>query len=232
MAQQLVDIEGLGEVTIVKRRGSRNLRITVASNRKVRVSQPTWLPYSAGIKFAKSHIAWVETKLASLGHNLLANGMIVGKSHRLRFIKRPGATRSRVTDSEIIVSGPDDPLAKEVQAIALTACQRALRRQALDLLPQRVEELADTHAFKYRSLKIKKMTSRWGSCSSRGDIAISYLIMQLPWAMIDHVIVHELVHTRHMNHSPDFWTTFEAVAPGAKEQRKQMRELRPSLLPI
>jgi predicted metal-dependent hydrolase len=76
-------------------------------------------------------------------------------------------------------------------------------------------------------VQIRKLTARWGSCSSAKVITLSYYLMQLPWPLIDYVLLHELSHTEHMNHGSDFWGKFESVLPGAKVLRKEIRTYKP-----
>jgi predicted metal-dependent hydrolase len=79
----------------------------------------------------------------------------------------------------------------------------------------------------YHSVKVKRLASRWGSCSSNKVITLNFFLMQLPWPLIDYVLIHELIHTRHMNHSPDFWNDFERIHPGAKNTRNILKQYRP-----
>ena len=53
--------------------------------------------------------------------------------------------------------------------------------------------------------------------------------MQLPWALIDYVLLHELSHTKALHHGPDFWKVFEAVLPGAKQRRKELKDFKPAI---
>ena len=70
---------------------------------------------------------------------------------------------------------------------------------------------------------------RWGSCSSDQMITLSYFLMQLPWDLIDYVILHELAHTKHLNHGPGFWSELEALCPDARARRKSIKEFRPAI---
>ncbi|MGZ6005017.1 MAG: M48 family metallopeptidase, partial [Candidatus Saccharimonadales bacterium] len=116
-----------------------------------------------------------------------------------------------------------------VQAKALIGCERALRQEAETLLPQRLKQLADKHDYSYTGVDIKKLKSRWGSCNQHHHISLNLYLMMLPWALIDYVLLHELNHTKHLNHSPSFWTEIETKMPHAKQLRKQLRAFQPSL---
>jgi predicted metal-dependent hydrolase len=118
-------------------------------------------------------------------------------------------------------------VAPAVQSAVKKTAERALRKEAEKLLPPRLGELAKKHGFTYKSIRIKKLTSRWGSCSSERVITLNYFLMQLPWRLIDYVLIHELVHTKHLNHSSGFWSEFDRTMPGAKKIRAELKAHRP-----
>ena len=228
MAQKTVWLPEIGEVVLSKRRGTRNIRLSVSANGQIRVGMPAWVPYSAGISFALSRKDWLIKHKTKHEPQLLKDGDRIGKSYRLRFQKvAETKTSSRIHGAEVIIKTNQLFSEKTVQSKAKVAAERALRREAERLLPARLAELASRHNFKFRSVKIKKMTSRWGSCSSQKVITLNYFLMQLPWELIDHVLIHELVHTKHLNHSASFWAEFETVYPGAKKTRKLIHNYRP-----
>lgn len=232
MPQRRVIIPEIGEIILAKRRGARNLRLSVTAKGEVRVSMPSWTPYAAGINFARGRADWILKHLQNYQPLLLIEGMRIGKVHRLHFNKAASsATRTRVTSAsvEINTSLPfDDQL---VQAKAVAAAERALRVEASHLLPQRLAGLARQQGYKYKEVRVRKLTSRWGSCSHQKVISLSYYLMQLPWPLIDYVLLHELIHTEHLNHGPDFWAAFERSLPGAKKLRKEIRAHKPRLEP-
>ncbi len=110
------------------------------------------------------------------------------------------------------------------QQIMSVAEESLLRRQAHAYLPGRLKQLADTNGFVYTSLKINKSRGRWGSCSSRKSINLSLYLMKLPAHLIDYVLLHELCHTKIMNHSPQFWHLLDQVTDGkAKLLRRELK---------
>jgi predicted metal-dependent hydrolase len=117
----------------------------------------------------------------------------------------------------------------EAQLAASKASIRALRSQAATLLPQRLEQLATKHDFSYTSVAIKQLKSRWGSCDQNGNITLNLFLMQLPWDCIDYVLLHELLHTRIMQHGPVFWGALTEVLPNHKELRRTIRGYQPVL---
>ncbi|MDL2256075.1 M48 family metallopeptidase [Parabacteroides sp. OttesenSCG-928-K15] len=103
--------------------------------------------------------------------------------------------------------------------------KNVLRHEAKRLLPQRLSLLATKHGFSFSGVKITSSLTRWGSCNSRQSINLSLHLMQLPWHLIDYVILHELCHTREMNHSPRFWALMDSVTDGqAKALRQELKK--------
>lgn len=233
MPQKIFKVDGVGDVLVVKRKKSRHLRLSVTPANKARVSIPTWMPYSAGITFVKSKKSWLERHMSEHGPELLADGDAIGKFHRLRFeLSMHGKSRTRISGNEIFIYSTLPFVEPEVQALAVKAAERALKLQAERLLPHRLAELAKKHGFEYSSIKIKKLTSRWGSCNHKKEVSLSFYLMQLPWDLIDYVIVHELAHTVHLDHSQDFWRLMEQKIVNYKLLRKEAKKHKPYLKSI
>ena len=227
------DVNGIGKVKVYKRRGTRSLRLTVVADGTVRVTMPIWAPYQAGVAFIASRRAWIQAH-HSQSATLLVHGQQIGKVHRLVFQPDPlvDTVRTSVRRAEVIISHSPRTLTSDevVQAAAQAACWRALKLQSKQLLGRRLEQLALAHNFTYKSLSIKRMKSRWGSCDQHGNIVLNLFLVQLPWEFIDYVILHELTHTKALHHGPDFWQLLESHLPDARDQRRKMKIYRPSLL--
>ncbi len=221
-------------MTLAKRRGTRNLRLSINASGRVRVGMPHWLPYKSAIAFAKDRRDWIAEQQILNQQAVLRNGVRVGKAHTLYFSKDPSARgiKTRVDKVAIHITSPYEESDHMVQHKARIASERALATEARTILPYRVKSLSALHGYPYEELRIRKLTSRWGSCSSQKIITLSYFLMQLPWELIDYVILHELVHTRHLDHSPGFWRALEELAPGAKALQKEIRAHKPRVQPI
>lgn len=89
--------------------------------------------------------------------------------------------------------------------------EEALRRNAKIILPPRLYMLSGKHNLPYNKVKINSSRGRWGSCSAKKDINLSYFLVLLPQHLIDYVLLHELCHTREMNHSDRFWDLLNSV---------------------
>jgi len=104
------------------------------------------------------------------------------------------------------------------------------RRQAKLTLPPRLQALAAARGLHYQRVSIHKSRTRWGSCSSKGNISLSLYLMILPSYLQDYVMQHELTHLIEMNHGPRFWELLNEVTDGkALQYRKEMKEYNGSI---
>lgn len=99
----------------------------------------------------------------------------------------------------------------------------ACRKRAKEFILNRLERYAHLYGLSYRRVAVKNMKTRWGSCSRKKNLNFHYRLLLLPLALADYVIVHELCHLKHLNHSKRFW---DLVACAAPDHRKRRRELR------
>ena len=100
----------------------------------------------------------------------------------------------------------------------------ALAYDALKVIPERVEYFAKVIGVTYGKITVRNQKTRWGSCSSKGNLNFNCLLMLAPPEVLDYVVVHELCHRKQMNHSKAFWLEVEKVLPDCKEARKWLKE--------
>lgn len=96
---------------------------------------------------------------------------------------------------------------------------------ARDTLISRTQLLADRMGVKITAVKVNSARTRWGSCSAKRSINLSWKLIAAERRLIDYVIVHELCHTIHMNHSDAFWSAVEAVIPDYRECRDKLKDV-------
>ena len=87
-----------------------------------------------------------------------------------------------------------------------------------------VAYFANKHNLMVNQVRIKNQKTMWGSCSSKNNINLNYLLLMAPMGVIDYVIVHELVHTIHRNHSTDFWDSVESIMPEFQEHKRWLKK--------
>ena len=101
---------------------------------------------------------------------------------------------------------------------------KKLADKALQHIPKRVSYYAKQIGVTYEKITIRNQKTRWGSCSSKGNLNFNCLLMLTPPEVIDYVVVHELCHRKEMNHSEAFWAEVEKILPYYKEQVKWLKE--------
>ena len=100
----------------------------------------------------------------------------------------------------------------------------ALKQRAREYLPGRVALYAPRVGVSYGRITIRAQKGRWGSCSRQGNLNFNCLLMLAPSEVRDYVVVHELCHRKHMNHSDAFWTEVERVMPGFRLHRQWLKD--------
>jgi predicted metal-dependent hydrolase len=101
---------------------------------------------------------------------------------------------------------------------------KQIRQKARRFIPARVDFLARKFGFKYGKVSLRNQKTRWGSCSSQNNISLNIALVLLRPALIDYVILHELAHTQHKNHSAEFWNSLERISPDYKRLRRELKK--------
>ena len=111
------------------------------------------------------------------------------------------------------------------QVIALSPAEvRATKKKAKEYLTRRCEHFAPRMGVDFQSVKVNSARTRWGSCTSEGNLNFTYRLIFAEPELIDYIVVHELAHRREMNHSPRFWAVVEATLPDYRKHRAALRE--------
>lgn len=121
------------------------------------------------------------------------------------------------------------PLGDPSNQRARDAKKRILMKKAKEYLPYRLEYYAKLYGYKYDKCRLSHAATRWGSCSSNRTISLNIGLMQVPEPLRDYVILHELAHLNHMDHSPEFWREVGSHDPRYKEHRKKLKLFSPGV---
>ncbi len=231
--ERKVFLTDIGEVRIKKRKGSRRISIRINPEGHVSMTVPYFTAYSEAEKFLLSKMGWVKQKLIELNEKK-APRIVYSEENlpRTKFheiiISRNSTEKLRRKFSqslcEIFIPAEADIKRKEIQDYIKSAIVEIYRREAKIILVNRCRALAAEHGFRIKEVKVKKMKSRWGSCSSKGNINLNIFLMAIPDELSDYVILHELVHTRVLNHSGAFWSELQQILPDARSLSKKMRK--------
>lgn len=98
------------------------------------------------------------------------------------------------------------------------------KKQAFDLVQERVNFFNKDCDFKFNKINIKNQKTRWGSCSQKGNLNFNYKIILLPSQLSDYIIVHELCHLKEFNHSQKFWNLVSQILPNYLELKKELKK--------
>ena len=115
----------------------------------------------------------------------------------------------------------DNNIEKDAATLAL---EKRYRDAAREYIPKRVEYYHTLTGGSYEKITIRDQKTRWGSCSNNGTLSFNYRLMLAPPRVLDYVVVHELCHLTHMNHSREFWDMVASILPEYKEYRKWLKE--------
>ncbi len=156
---------------------------------------PTRFPKKAVPELIRQHADWIKQQL--------------GK-HQQRFVKPNLPSEIFLPiNNNIIAIAPAEYEDKGFEDNLAWLRQR-IRKQAWAVLPAMLEQLSVTHGLAYKKVSIRSQKTRWGSCSSRGTISLNDQLIFVPAATAQYLMIHELCHTRHMNHSAKFWQLVES----------------------
>lgn len=117
---------------------------------------------------------------------------------------------------------------ENVQTLVRNAIVKALKKAAAKYLPPLLQVWAERYGLSYNKVRITEAKTRWGSCTATRTISLSCYLMLVPSGLMDYVLLHELAHTREMNHSERFWNLLDSMTEGqALRLRAELRRFRP-----
>lgn len=235
MTEKIIHFDGVGEILFRHSSRARHLSISVRPFVGVRVSIPIGMSYNSAIRLVIEKNIWIKKHLDKMKEFekqqtiFDENSGYCTKHHKLHLRKSDRKNISvRISNGKINVIYPAElnSDSKQVQTAIRTGIERVLKVEAKQYLPEKVKELAVKFEFNYNKITLKNIKSRWGSCSRKNNINLSIHLMRLPDHLIDYVILHELVHTVHHNHSKRFWALLDKVTGSAKILDKELRKYR------
>lgn len=206
------------------------MKASIAPNGSLRVSVPAYAPMFMVKRMINSLRDELRSLMESRPSITVADGAPIGKSHSM--ILRLGPSDSVRTEGlRLVVTTKSDitsipsAMMEDIRGKIISI----LRKEAKAHLPRRMRYLADKHGFDYSSLRFTHASSRWGSCNSKKAISLNIALMNIPFELIDYVLVHELAHTVHMNHSKEFWNEVARADPSFTAHRKQLKQHNPTI---
>lgn len=220
-----------GEIAIRRIKTASHIKIGVTPSGTLKATMPPAAPQFLLKRLIKSSREEIRHLLErSIPPLVYTNGMRIGKSHSL--LIKDGQSISIKRSKYTIVATKPAYIEEDDSALQQAIRQeviKALRAEAKRYLPRRLEILATQLDCRYEHVRLSHASTRWGSCSSSGTISLNIALMKLPFELIDYVIIHELCHTKQMNHSESFWQLVAAADPNFKQHRKIVKSHTPTI---
>ena len=221
-------IENKYPVSLIKRKGSKSIRLTYSPINGLRTTFPVWISYSYATKFVNSKLDFIKKNYKD--YSGLSDDFEIASIYKVKFTKFEGKRiNHKLTSSslEIFIPNESEIHDTDVQSYAKRIGLKILRDEAESYLPKRLKYLADLHSFTIGKINVRVLKSRWGSCDSKKNITLNLFLMQLPDHLIDYVLIHELVHTINMSHNSIFWNKVGSLVPNYKQIKKELRIKQP-----
>jgi predicted metal-dependent hydrolase len=208
-------------VEFVRVRRARRYILRVRPDGSLRVTIPRGGSRNQAMAFVGRHLEWVTRERTRVARErapvIWTDGSAVllgGEPHALRIETNNGRLVARYADRAVVVSAADNVRAD---------VERDLRQLAVETLVPRLLQLAGQHGLEVRRVTIRSQRSRWGSCSRSGSIALNFRLVQMPPAICDYVLVHELMHLKQQNHGRRFWALVERACPDYRAAEAWLR---------
>jgi hypothetical protein len=211
-------------VTIARHRLARRYVVRVAPDGSLRLTVPRGASLAGGFAFAARQADWISREIARQRERQApwVTGTLTwfrGERVAIEIVEARAVFGSEM----IALDGPGSD--------ARAAIEARLRRLAEAELPARCRLLARKTGIDVAQVSVRNQRSRWGACSARGVITLNWRLVQMPPSVSDYVILHELVHVKHPNHSRRFWREVAGVCDWWREAERWLRKHGRDLLP-
>ncbi len=196
-------------------------------HQKVKVRAPKKAPDDWIESFVYQKAKWIARKLVEQAEKnesriKLQTGEEVTFMGQQRVLElTQGANKIQLSDNELVIRTKE--LTHESMAKQL---DRWLLNQAKELLPQKVQSWAEVMGLqkKLTGVRFRKTKTQWGHCTRKGIVQLNQLILLTPMFVIDYLIIHELSHLKHLNHSKRFWTLVEKYCPDYQQAEVWLKQ--------
>lgn len=207
---------------------ARRLSLRVFPHGLVEVVAPQRAAERSIRRFVSEQQAWIQRARQELGVSVQAGSVGPPGEVRLAAIderwqvdyvegRRRLQALPAAAGGTLRLGGPADPRGRVEQL------RRWLQQRGRAVLTPWLEDVGHDTGLGYRNVTVRRQRSRWGSCSARHDISLNCALLFLEPALVRHVLVHELAHTRHLNHGPAFWRLVARLAPDFEAAERELR---------
>jgi predicted metal-dependent hydrolase len=208
------------EISIRRSERARRIRVSVAHDGRVVLVAPVRASEGAIARAVEESRPWIARTTARLARvpvlGLDVPGYAWCSGTPLRVVRDVGAPRVAAADGLLVLRAPDDTAARR-------ALDRWYRARCRDLVLGCLPEVSEQMGVEPRRITIREARTRWGSCSASGDLSFNWRLALAPEPVLRHVVVHELAHLVHRDHSQRFWAVVETHDPAIAACRAFLR---------
>ncbi len=218
----------------VKYKRRKTIELRIDKNGEITVIAPLGYPKGAIAEFVQSKEGWIRGKLEKIKEcnskreeyaNSIKNGgkiWILGKRHdtRVEIIKDIEFEECvEVENGTVTIKSRS-----RAKSVLRAHVESHLREMARSIIAEQIRFYEKHIPVKHNNFRIKNQKTRWGSCSSKKNLNFNFRLIMAPIEIVDYVVVHELCHLVHMNHSASFWNLVESIIPDYNERKSWLRD--------
>ena len=197
-------------ISVRKSKTAKHIKLQMHPERGIEVVIPYRKSFEIANAIIKEHITWIE-QVHKKSNSLQNKYFYLGKEVTYEAFPK------------LYLKNEHEQLFDETKIISEKKYDNFLKKNGKNYLEERITLLANSCNLKFNELRIRKLVSRWGSCTSKKVITLNYKLMKCEPILIDYVIIHELFHLVEMNHSAKFWNLVKSIYPNYKELKLRLR---------
>ncbi len=206
------------------RSNRKTLSLSINENADLVVRAPHFVSYDEIQKFISEKSTWIDKKHRlikahlkdNLNDNISSHCLYLGSLYQIKIDNN--------SIEPISFNGQMFTINNESKETISLLLKSWYKKRFIEVALPRLSYFSDKYNLKVNQVRVKEQKTLWGSCSSKNNINLNYLLIMAPMKVIDYVILHELVHTIHKNHSAKFWQKVETIMPNYKDSRYWLKK--------
>jgi predicted metal-dependent hydrolase len=200
----------------------KTLSLTINENAELIIRAPKRLSIEKIQDFINEKESWINRKKRLIENQIKD---VTSNHNKLLYLGNLFPINVEQNASKELFFTGEEFIANSIEPDSLSlSIKKWYKNKFKEIALPRVAYFANKHNLMVNQVRIKNQKTMWGSCSSKNNINLNYLLLMAPMGVIDYVIVHELVHTIHRNHSTDFWDSVESIMPEFQEHKRWLKK--------
>ena len=200
----------------------KTLSLTINENAELIIRAPKRLSIEKIQDFINEKENWINRKKRLIENQIKD---VTSNHNKLLYLGNHFPINVEQNASKELFFTGEEFIANSIEPDSLSlSIKKWYKNKFKEIALPRVAYFANNHNLMVNQVRIKNQKTMWGSCSSKNNINLNYLLLMAPMGGIDYVIVHELVHTIHRNHSTDFWDSVELIMPEFQEHKRWLKK--------